>query len=959
MSNTYSDATSASTSSFVTSLIVNSAVAGGELAAFIAVRRWIKAIYEPRTYIPPKDLQAPVLGSHLLWPLWRIVKSDPEEILAKNGVDPYTFVRFLLMMAKAMVPIWLISWVILFPIDAVNSTVDGKSGLDKYTFGNVASNKQSRYWAHLILDYIFIFWIMWLIWHEMRHWLTIRQRHLVNPEHSKLPQARTVLITGIPHSYLDEVKLEQLFARLPGGVKQIWLNRNLKEMPDLYNRRDVATKKLESAQVKLIKMAQQHRDNTREKITKLEKKGKPVPEDLRGPVNPDLLRPVGTPGTAERGDVAFPMDNATLSRADQLVPRGQRPMTRLKPSWAPFGLGFLGIGEKVDTIDWARKEIAECSEGLEKSREQLRQDVESPGTKEDNYPPLNSAFIHFNQQIAAHMAVQCLPHHQPYRMAERYIEQSPENVVWRNLSLDAYEASVRRAASIAITVGLIILWTFPVAFIGALSNVTTLTEKYSWMAWLGGSSIGKKILQGVVSGVLPPILLAVLNLLLPIVLRQLLAFEGVPSKTAIEIDLTTRYFIFLVIHTFFVVTLSSGLVSSIPALASNPASVADILAQQMPTASTFFITLLLTQFTGTMGTLLQGITLLLYYVKVLLLGGSPRSVYNSRYQLQTTSWGTQFPNNTVYAVITLVYKYLFIWVYDQPPGSDTGGLFFPKAITHVFVGMYIQEVCLCALFFLARDENLNASSIPQAVLMIVLIVITAAVHYTIIVSYGPLINALPLSLAHLSYGAETEMGHEGSIIGSDDDDDDDEREHSGDKARSSSKTRLVQSRPSEDINPDESDKNNDIAVRDFGDKKPPVSTDTISVEPEPEPPATSTAPGPPEGESHPFPFKQPPQPPISSWATSPPVEEQVKYFAVPGGPGVRKRKLPGEDDPDAFFHPATKDPQRIIWLPRDQLGLADDEIERNAAAGVQSTNLNAVLNGKGKVEISGGPPDDL
>jgi hypothetical protein len=82
--------------------------------------------------------------------------ADPEEILAKNGVDPYTFVRFLLMMAKAMVPIWLISWVILFPIDAVNSTVDGKSGLDKYTFGNVASNKQSRYWAHLILDYIFI-----------------------------------------------------------------------------------------------------------------------------------------------------------------------------------------------------------------------------------------------------------------------------------------------------------------------------------------------------------------------------------------------------------------------------------------------------------------------------------------------------------------------------------------------------------------------------------------------------------------------------------------------------------------------------------------------------------------------------------------------------------------------------------------------------------------------------------
>jgi hypothetical protein len=82
--------------------------------------------------------------------------ADPEEILTKTGVDPYTFVRFLLMMAKAMIPIWLLSWVVLLPVDAVNSNVNGKSGLDKYTFGNVTSNQQGRYWAHLILDYIFI-----------------------------------------------------------------------------------------------------------------------------------------------------------------------------------------------------------------------------------------------------------------------------------------------------------------------------------------------------------------------------------------------------------------------------------------------------------------------------------------------------------------------------------------------------------------------------------------------------------------------------------------------------------------------------------------------------------------------------------------------------------------------------------------------------------------------------------
>jgi hypothetical protein len=43
----------------------------------------------------------------------------------------------------------------------------------------------------------------------------------------------------------------------------------------------------------------------------------------------------------------------------------------------------------------------------------------------------------------------------------------------------------------------------------------------------------------------------------------------------------------------------------------------------MPSASTFFVTLILTQFTGTMGTLLQPISLAFYYIKVVLGGGTP------------------------------------------------------------------------------------------------------------------------------------------------------------------------------------------------------------------------------------------------------------------------------------------------------------------------------------------------
>lgn len=73
-----------------------------------------------------------------------------------------------------------------------------------------------------------------------------------------------------------------------------------------------------------------------------------------------------------------------------------------------------------------------------------------------------------------------------------------------------------------------------------------------------------------------------------------------------------------------------------------------------------------------------------------------------------------------------LYKYLFLYQFEQPASGETGGLFFPKAIQHVFVGLYIQQICLAALYFLARDVNNKASAVPEGALMIVLIVFTVS-----------------------------------------------------------------------------------------------------------------------------------------------------------------------------------------------------------------------------------------
>lgn len=82
--------------------------------------------------------------------------ADSKDVLDKNGVDPYVFIRFLNMMAKALIPVWLLSWAILLPLNSANTGVEGKEGLDQLTAGNIGGGQQNRFWAHLILDYIFI-----------------------------------------------------------------------------------------------------------------------------------------------------------------------------------------------------------------------------------------------------------------------------------------------------------------------------------------------------------------------------------------------------------------------------------------------------------------------------------------------------------------------------------------------------------------------------------------------------------------------------------------------------------------------------------------------------------------------------------------------------------------------------------------------------------------------------------
>jgi len=297
----------------------------------------------------------------------------------------------------------------------------------------------------------------------MSHFITVRQQFLISKDHSTSPQASTILVTGVPRRYLNEHALAKLYAHLPGGVRKVWLNRSvphlhprslestnffcrdLKTMPEVYNHRLNACNKLESGETTLLKTA-----------AKIQVKK-----------NKQLAKKADVPAIVQSEESLN--SEHDLSLADKLVPRDQRPTHRLPLGFLPFGLPF--ISKKVDTIDWAKEEIERTNNELAKMQKVLAKEVASmtrssrmfnmtlpemvQELEKQTYQPLNSAFILFNNQMAAHMAVRLLTHHEPYRMTKKYIDVAPGDVVWSNLSMNPYEARVRTLISYAITAALV------------------------------------------------------------------------------------------------------------------------------------------------------------------------------------------------------------------------------------------------------------------------------------------------------------------------------------------------------------------------------------------------------------------------------------------------------------------------------------------------------------------------
>jgi hypothetical protein len=165
------------------------------------------------------------------------------------------------------------------------------------------------------------------------------------------------------------------------------------------------------------------------------------------------------------------------------------------------------------------------------------------------------------------------------------------------------------------------------------------------------------------------------------------------------------------------------------------------------------------------GTLLQIGTLIVWYVLARIVDNTARAKWTRNTQLPNVTWGSFFPVYTNFACIALIYSivaplisifaiitFSLLWVanrynmlYVTRFRTDTGGVLYPRAINQTFTGLYVMELCLIGLFFLAEDEAGTNVCFPQAIIMIIALIFTILYQFTLNSSFGPLLRYLPIT----------------------------------------------------------------------------------------------------------------------------------------------------------------------------------------------------------------------
>ncbi|KAJ1878781.1 phosphate metabolism protein 7 [Coemansia sp. RSA 1722] len=675
---------------FLSSLFFNLAVSAGILLLFCILRPRFKRVYAPRTYAVEKEKRSEPIGNGVFSWIPAVLRVPDEDIIQRSGLDTYMFLRGIRSNLIIFAVIGVVSAATILPINILGT--NGLTGLDSLSIGNVDS-KSSRLWVHVGFFGLIVVWTLWNIVGELRIYTHLRMWWLTHPNHATRAQASTVLVTDLPKTLVNnEERLFRMFDTLPGGVRQIFVNRSSEELADTVKKRDRLAAKLEKLltkyAVKCIK--------TYEKAS------------LRG---------------------------------DMYV-QPQRPVMRKGP--------LSVVGSKVETFEYLAAEIAMCNHYIAQNLKQMQDFKREPSAlvmfnKQVAAHMASQVVLDYKPFSMGNVTADVNP--------EDIIWSNLKISPWSRRIRGYVSFGITLALTFLWTI--LTAFISGLIQVDKLTQLEAFkwltTNKYALGIFSG---IVPSLVLALMMTLLPHILRLLLRLegtprfsLIDLRLLHRMFFFQVWNVYLVNI-LSSSSLVIVTSSLSDPTSIFTRLQEDVPKSAINILTYVLLLTfigagkeiiQGVSLAMRYLMPLLFAKTPRKIASAEKptefnwGATIPTHTL-VFLFG------FSYTFIAPYVSWFVAL----YYAIFYIIYRYQFLYVYNDSKWV-TGGLSYPKSIKQILVGIYISEIYL-VLMMLSRVHG-TADSVMRVVVAVGLVLFTVAVHLYINEVYMPAINYLPLKKA--------------------------------------------------------------------------------------------------------------------------------------------------------------------------------------------------------------------
>ncbi|KAF7127510.1 hypothetical protein RHSIM_Rhsim11G0027500 [Rhododendron simsii] len=642
------------------------------------------------------------------------LKMSESELINHAGLDSAVFLRIYILGLKIFGPIAIVALVVLIPINASGGTLFFLrkdlvvSNIDKLSISNVHP-KSIRFFVHIGLEYLFTFWTCFLLYKEYGRVASMRLNFLASQRRRAAQFTCTSMhlhLDGNTSSLLVLSKLDPGYGRADVVAATYVLVRNVPH---------VSGRSISDSVDNFFKTNHPDHYLCHQAVYNANKFAK-------------LVR------KRERIQNWLDYNQLKFERHPDKRPTKKR--------------GFLGLcGEKVDAIDFYKRQINDLDRRLTMERQRILKDPKSI---------VSAAFVSFNSRWGAAVCAQTQQSKNPTLWLTNWAPE-PRDVYWKNLAIPFVSLSIRKLVISLSVFALVFFYMIPIAFVQSLANLEGLEKVAPFLRPV----IEVKFVKSFLQGFLPGLALKIFLYILPTVLMIMSKIEGHVALSVLERRASAKYYYFMLVNVFLGSIVTGTAFQQLHAfLHQAPAQIPRTIGVSIPMKATFFITYIMVDgWAGIASEILRLKPLVIFHLKNMLLVKTERDRVKAMnpgsvdFPETLPSLQLYFLLGIVYAVVTpillpfilvffafayLVYRHQVINVYNQR--YESAAAFWPQVHSRIIASLLISQLLLLGLLSTKKAAN----STP---LLVALPILTLSFHKYCKHRFEPAFRKYPLEEA--------------------------------------------------------------------------------------------------------------------------------------------------------------------------------------------------------------------